>query len=133
MRGRRTVAVRLVERLNGSVQAKERLKVLLTNLNGTCRVKDACAQMGIGQARFYQLREQMLTGALAGLEAQPAGRPAQTPTPEQAEREALRHEVAQLKIELQAARVQAEVAVALPRVQPQPAEREKKSPGRRQA
>jgi hypothetical protein len=118
-----------VERLAGSPAAKERLRVVLETLAGGCRVGEACARLGISEPRFDQLRTQVLQAGLDRLEPRVVGRP---PRPAgDAHVRALEARVAELEIELRAARVREEIALALPQVQVAPAAPEKKAPRRR--
>jgi hypothetical protein len=76
MRGRPPSGPEFVDKLDGSPEAKQRLKVLLETLNGTCRVQEACGRLGIKEARFDQLRIELLQAAVSAAERRPAGRPA---------------------------------------------------------
>jgi hypothetical protein len=127
MRGRKPAGPEYVDRWTGSDTAKERLHVVLETVAGRCRVQEACARLGISEPRFHQLRTQILQASLDSLAPRPAGRP---PRPAPDERlQALEATVADLAIELQAAHVREEVALALPQVGPPiPA---KKASGRR--
>jgi len=117
MRGRYPSGPEFVDKLHGSALAKERLRVLLETVAGTCRVLEACDRLDISEPRFDQIRIDSLQAALSALEPQPAGRrPRQTVTDE-AEVQRLRERIAQLEGERQAALVRAEIAVALPLVQ----------------
>jgi len=117
MRGRYPSGPEFVDKLDGSASAKERLKVLLETVAGSCRVGQACERLGLSEPRFDQIRIQALQAALAALEPQPAGRRPRQALPDADEVQGLRDRVAQLEAELQAALVRAEIAVALPRVQ----------------
>ncbi len=116
MRGRRPSGPEYVEHLAGSEQAKERLKVVLETLAGTCRVQEACRRLGISEPRFHQIRQEMLEAALARLEPQPAGRKPMVVTPEQQRLAALAQQLAAKDVELRAAQARAEIALTLPRV-----------------
>ena len=129
MRGRKPSGPAAVARLPGSPLARERLHVVLETLAGTGRVQEACRRLGLSEQRFDQLRTQVLQAGLDSLEPRPAGRPPR-PTPA-ADVQALQARVADLEIELQAARVRAEIAVALPAVAVAPAGPAKKAPRRR--
>jgi hypothetical protein len=118
MRGRRPAGPAYVDQLSGSDLAKERLKVVLQTLAGQCRVTEACARLGIGPQRFHQIREEALTAALAGLEPQPAGRPAVVAAPAAAAHQALQAQVERLEVELRAAQAREEIALTLPQVLP---------------
>lgn len=99
-----------VERLDGSGEAKRRLRVLLEVLSGRCRIKDACAQLGLGEARLEQLRTQALRGALAALEPRPGGRPRRRREVTAAQVGELTARVRELELELRVAQARAEVA-----------------------
>lgn len=113
-RGRRPQGPKLVEGLDGSAAAKQRLQVVLETVAGARSVASACVTLGISEARFHELRAAMLQAALAGAEPRPAGRPRQEPAPAQAQIAALEAEIRDLRIDLKAAQVREEIAVAMP-------------------
>lgn len=114
MRGRHPSGAEYVAQLAGSPQAKARLQAVLETMQGTLRVQEACARLGVSEARFHELRREILTAALERLEPRPAGRPkAAAPHPTVVQ---LEQQVAALAIELRAAQTRAELAVALPQV-----------------
>jgi len=114
MRGRKPSGPAAVQRLPASPLAHERLRVVLETLAGTCRVAEACARLGISEQRFDQLRIRVLQAGLDSLEPRRVGRrPRPTPA---ADVTALQARVAELEIELRAARVREEIALALPAV-----------------
>jgi hypothetical protein len=125
MRGRQPSGPEFVDKLEGSPEARERLKVLLKTLNGTCRVQEACEQLGIKEARFDQLRIELLQAAVNAAERRPAGRPARPTSPADEENKQLRERIAQLEGDVQAALIRAELALTLPQVGAAP---EKKTP-----
>jgi hypothetical protein len=137
MRGRKPSGPEYVDRLAGSEQAKERLKVVLATLAGSCRVQEACRQLGLSEPRFHQLRTQILAAALERLEPRPIGRPpaaAAALTGEQAA--ALVEQLADKDVELRAAQARAEVAAALaqppaPEAVPEQKTRQRPLPRRR--
>jgi transposase-like protein len=130
MRGRTPSGPESVEQLPGSVKAKERVRVILQTMTGDLRVQEACAQLDVCEQRIRQLRAGMLLAAIDSMEDKPAGRPAQAE--ESSEVAALRAQVAELQRQLQAARLSAEIAVALPRVAPAgPTAPQKKRRGRK--
>ena len=69
MRGRRPQGTEYVNKLEGSVEDKERLKVILDTMSGQLRRLQACAELNIGETRFWQLRDPALQGALDALAA----------------------------------------------------------------
>ena len=114
MRGRRPVGPELAEQLDGSAQARARMRVILETLAGTTRVKEACAQLGICSQRFEALRADAVRGGIAALEPKPIGRPARVPAERAAEVARLTARVEELEAELQVTRVRAELAGRLP-------------------
>jgi hypothetical protein len=129
MRGRKPSGPAAVTRLPGSPLARERLQVVLETLAGTCRVQEACRRLGLSEQRFDQLRSRVLQAGLDSLEPRPTGRPPRS-TPA-VDVPALQARVAELEIELQAAQVRAEIAVALPAVAVTPEAPAKKARRRR--
>jgi transposase-like protein len=115
-RGRPVKGSALVDGLEGSAGAKLRLRLVIDSLSGKIAVEEACRQLGIGESRFHAMRQEALAGALSGLEPSPAGRPAKPRPEDDPEREKLREELLQAKMELQAARVREEIAIAMPNV-----------------
>jgi Transposase len=118
MRGRYPWGPEYVEQLAGSVEAKQRAKIILETVTGKLRVQEACQALGISEQRFGQLRQEMLQAAVASLEAQPAGRPRHPD--ESPEVTALREQLAALHDELRAAQVREEIALTLPEVRQEP-------------
>jgi len=113
-RGRPPSGPALVDALDGSPQAKERLKIILETVSGSRSIPSACAALGLSEAAFYRLRERTLCEAVAGLEPRPAGRPRVEVSPEAKQVQVLAQEVARLETELHAARVREEVALTMP-------------------
>ena len=71
MSGRRSKGPELVENLEGSEHAKERLEIILAMLSGELSVSAACEQLGIKAAMFYRLRTRVLQAGLSDLEPRP--------------------------------------------------------------
>jgi hypothetical protein len=134
MRGRRPSGPEYVNNLSGTATAKERLKVILETLAGTCRVQEACARLGISEPRFHQLRTQILQAALAGSEPQTPGRKPQILSPAQEQVRLLQQKLEHQDAELRLARVREEIALTLPRVSADPeVDPAKKKRGRRRS
>jgi hypothetical protein len=108
MRGRRPAGPEIVEQLQGSAQARLRLRVVLETLAGRLRVQEACEQLGVGPVRFHEIRKAVLEAALAALEPRPAGRP-----PRDDAAPALAGQVEELAVALEASRLREEVALIL--------------------
>jgi hypothetical protein len=128
-RGRRPGGPEQVERLDGTPEAKRRLRVILETVAGDKSVAEACKELGIGEARFHELRAVALEGAVESLEARAAGRPRKEEATEPGRVEALEREIRELKLAVQAARVREELAIAMPHVlKPRPRPSQKKTP-----
>lgn len=119
MAGRKPLGPALVEHLEGSESAKERLELILATNAGQITVVEASRQLGISEAMFYKLRNRVLQVALEDLEPKPIGRPPQVES-EAARRDAvLKAKVEELEREVAVHSVRLELAQALPHlVQP---------------
>lgn len=115
-RGRPPAGPRLVDGLEGSEAAKERLRVVLQTVAGELSVLEACARLSVSEARFHELRAEVLQMALQHLEPKPAGRPARQPHPQAAEMATLKEQIQELKIELRATQIREELALLMPGV-----------------
>lgn len=137
MAGRHPAGPEYVEQLEGSEQAKHRLRVVLETLAGRCGIGEAAEMLGISEQRVHQLREEALQAALAELEPKPAGRRPKPAAGEDSER--LRQQVTELEKELRAARVRESIALVFPKLvvhgedqtDPEPEKKTPKPPKRR--
>jgi hypothetical protein len=77
--GRKPQGIEQVELLPGSTVAKQRLEVFLANLAGQLSVAEACAQLGLHESRFFELRRRWLEDSVELLEPQQPGRPVGVP------------------------------------------------------
>src|SRR5262245_55964039 len=114
MPGRKPLGPQLAQHLDGSIEAKERLEVILETLAGRMKVADACARLGIGEAMFHRLRTEVLQAGLARLEPRPLSRPPRLAVPEALRVAELEHDLKDLELELKTTRVQLEIAQTLP-------------------
>lgn len=73
----------LVDGLDGSGQAKDRLKAILDTLSGRASIGEAAARLGIREAMLHRVRGEALRAALQALEPKAPGRPRRTITDEQ--------------------------------------------------
>ena len=73
--GRPNKGVEHVDKVDASRHQKERLKAILRTMFGEVPVQDACAQLGIGRARFQMLRDDCLQAAADALTPGRPGRP----------------------------------------------------------
>jgi hypothetical protein len=115
-RGRKPTGPQLVERLEGSLHAKTRLKIILETLSGKRTIPDACQELGIQDSMFHKMRSEVLQTALSRLEPRPLGRPPQLPSAHDEDLLRLTAENRKLQIEIKAAEVRRELAENLPRL-----------------
>ena len=115
-RGRRTLGPGIVEHLEGSEQAKERLRVVLLAGSGQITVPQAAAQLGIGPTRFHEFRNELLQHALESAEPKTRGRPPEAASAQDLRIRQLEQEVQALKVDLRAAQIRQELEVILPHV-----------------
>jgi len=116
MRGRKASVGHAVDRTAGSALAKQRAKAIYEVYFGRCTVAQACNRLGVSEARFHQLKDQLMEASVAGVEPRPAGRPAKGVTPEQAQQAAVERERQAMQVQLGMAQTRAELALVLPRV-----------------
>jgi len=113
-RGRPPAGPRLVDGLDGSDAAKERLRVVLQTIAGELSVVDACAVLNVSEARFHELRTELLQAAVTHFEPRPKGRPAQQPSPDAEQLAQLKAQNQQLRKDLRAAQIREEIALVMP-------------------
>ena len=116
MVGRKPLGPELVEHLEGSTNAKERLELILSTLAGQISVVAAAERLGISEAMFYKVRNRVLQLCLEDLEPKPLGRPPVRLTEDQQQRQELETQVTALQRELAAQSVRVELLQALPHV-----------------
>src|SRR5206468_2774844 len=90
---------------------KRRLRTLLETIVGGVSVAQAGEELGVSESRLHELRREALVGALGSLMPKPAGRPITAKTPSEREKE-LEARIDELEVELQAALVRTELALA---------------------
>ena len=99
-----------VDTLDGDLETKWRLKVVLATLSGEMLVDEAVDELDVGPTQFANLRRQALQGALDALEPKPAGRPRRSA--EQSEDvQALQQRIHELEHDAQLLRSRLELAV----------------------
>jgi hypothetical protein len=108
--GRKPTGPQIVERLEGSPSAKQRLEVILETIAGQLTIPEACARLSICESRFHDLRNQTLQATLNTLEPLRPGRPPKRTSPEQGEIDTLKDELARAHRELAVADVQVSLA-----------------------
>ena len=108
--GRKPSGPQIVERLEGSPSAKQRLEVILETIAGQLTIPEACARLRIGPSRFHDLRNQTLQATLSTLEPRRPGRPPTRTSPEQGEIDALKADLDRAHKDLAVADVQVRLA-----------------------
>ena len=125
--GRKPLAAGHVDRLQGSEYARQRLRLLLECLREEKTIPEACAELGLCEARFHTLRHRWMQGSLELLEPRRTGRRCQEPSREELQQRVsrLERDNQQLTQQLREARVQLEVAqiVAAPLEPPKKTDR----------
>jgi hypothetical protein len=116
MRGRLPSGPEYIDKLEGEVEEKERLKTILATMYGEKRLLEACADLGLGETRFHQLRETALQGALAAIVRRPAGRPSLASLSESEQIRMQQQRIEELELALEEAQVREEIALVLPQV-----------------
>jgi hypothetical protein len=124
--GRKPQGANLVEELTGSAHAKQRARLFIETLAGEKLVSEACAELGVGESRFFALRGEWLQQGVEFLEPRPPGRPPKIEPAESAELRALRRRVRELEGELLGARIREDLRAVLPHVVHDPPRVEKK-------
>ena len=113
-RGRPPLGGEHVDGLEGSDEAKRRLKRILQTASGELSVAEASHDIGVTETHFHRLRETALAGAIAALEPKPAGRPRKEAPAVATHVAELESEVRELKIDLRASQLREEIAVVMP-------------------
>ena len=123
-RGRPPLGPELVNTLDGSELAKQRLRVVLQTISGELTVPQACARLQLSEARFHELRSACLQTACAAFEPKAVGRPAPPPPTEQEQKiQHLEQQLTELKVDLRAAQIREELALLMPEVLVPPKDR----------
>jgi hypothetical protein len=123
--GRPPKGIGHVDGLDGPEDLKRRLKVVLETIVGNVSVPGACAELGVSESRLHEMRREALVGALQALLPKPSGRPAK-PAEATPREEELLARIDALEVDLQAALVRTELALAMPHLF-----RSKKNPRKR--
>ena len=114
--GRPPKGPELVDELEGSDQAKRKLRIMIETISGEKTIPQACAELGIQRSRFHAMRKAFLLDAVNSLEPRNRGRPPAQVTPEQAHIDLLEKRVEALSYEVRAAQIREELAVVMPHV-----------------
>jgi Ser/Thr protein kinase RdoA (MazF antagonist) len=110
---RPTSGDRMLDPLPGTEGAKARLAAIVATMSGEKSIPAVCEELGIGEARFHEMRKEFLASAVELLEKKTAGRkPAGGESPERIRE--LEKEVRKLRVELEASRLRTEIALTMP-------------------
>ena len=112
-RGRKPLALKHIQHLEGSGHAKQRMTTLFQTLQGECSVVEACETTGLHESHFHALRHQWLQQSLQLLEPRTPGRRPKKISPETKRIEQLKHEKRELERQLTLAQARCEVAETL--------------------
>lgn len=83
-RGRKAQKSKLVEELDGSRYAKDRVRAILDTITGDLSIEEAAERLGMGQSSLYRLRRDALQDLLERFEPKAPGRPGKKKLPEEA-------------------------------------------------
>lgn len=115
-RGRPIKGTDKIESLQGSADAKHRLKIIMQSVSGELTIEEACNELGMEKSAFYRMREKALSGALSSLEPKEVGRPRTQQSEDQEYIEDLEAAMQVMRIELEASRIREELAISMPHV-----------------
>ena len=124
--GRKPTGTKLLDKFTASPRAQARMRAILETVSGQKTIPEACAELGIGEAMFHRIRDHALAAGLDALEPKPIGRPRTATTTQSSVVAALQQENQDLKVELRAAAVRAEIAGSMPHLLTRKGRSEKK-------
>ena len=126
-RGRKPSGTKLLDKFRASPRSQARMCAILETLSGQKTIAEASAEVGLAEAMFHRIRDQMLAAGLQALEAKPIGRPRTATSASPSRVAALEQEQKDLKIALHTAEVRAEIAQSMPHLLQGKGRSEKKS------
>lgn len=124
-KGRPTKGSEIVTKFEASEEAREKARLVLDTLSGKTSVQEAAEKLGVSEARFHQIRDELLSGMLEAAEPKPVGRPRKEP-PVPSEVEDLKEQLAQSKMETRIARLRELLALSHPELVKRESDRQKK-------
>lgn len=110
----KTSGAGLVDRLDGSEQAKAWLRAIVQTLAGELTVGDAARSLHCNEAYFYRVRGRGLQTMLADLEPKRPGKRPTEPDPQAERIEQLEEELRRAKGALEAASARVTLALGVP-------------------
>lgn len=111
------MGAKLAQHLDGSEVAKQRLEGILATITGELSIPEACQQLGISEARLYQLRTAVLEAGLSCLEPRPLGRRAHVQSVDAVQIAELKEQLEDAQWEQKATEVRAVIAETMPHLQ----------------
>jgi hypothetical protein len=127
-RGRPAAGPKMVDKLEGTDEAKKRLRVVLETVSGSKDVATACEELGLSKTAFFALRKRVLQASLDDLEPKPVGRPAQKLSEHDEELARLKEQNEKLLTDLKIAHVREELLLTMPEVVRPPTPEKKAQP-----
>ena len=139
-RGRPPLNEDIVDHLDGSEDARWKMKLILQTISGQIDIDTACRQLGIGKRAFHKLRARVLQTAVECLEPHRRGRPRLT-SKEETEIEQLRRKNHELTLAVRSSQIREEIAMLMPNIlkpiatdtKPDPRKKKKRTTRNRQA
>lgn len=132
-RGRPQLGPELVDNLDVDEGTADRMRLVLETINGTVSTAEAASRLGITDSAFCKLRRRCLDGMASAATGGTPGRPP-TPPEETSPEEvaALRRDLAELKFQVEGARLREQIALLRPDALIDPAEKRGKGGRKKQ-
>ena len=115
-RGRPIKGPSMVEALEGTQEAKKRLRVILETIAGQRSVEDACQELGIEKSAFHKIRTKVMQTALEDLEPKTPGRKPAEGSESDEKLKDLEKELEETRLKLKIAHVREELLLGMPEV-----------------
>jgi transposase-like protein len=115
MRGRYPLGLEVLDRAEGSAEAKKRARLIAGTISGAYRMHEVCAELGISQQRFQQLRHKMARIMVGSQERRAPGRKRRALSAEAQRIAELEAEIAALRQAVLTAQTREEIALILAR------------------
>lgn len=125
-RGRTPQGPNLVNAVDASEHAKQRMKIILETMSGDRTIASACEELGICESAFHKLRSNWISESASLLEPKQAGRPPKPVSDKESRIRELEEEVIELKLRFEAAMIREEIALVMPHVLEKNDNRDKK-------
>jgi hypothetical protein len=110
------MGAKLLGKVQGSEAAKRKVSLMLETMAGKKSVAKACEELGIGEARFHEMRSELLAGLVGLAEPKVMGRPRQEMAPDPEYVAHLENEKQELARQLKIEMTKLELAAVVPQV-----------------